>query len=108
MRICIVEDNRELASVIREALNPEECQICCTCRQGLAECEKGWDLLLLDVRLPDGSGLDIARAARIVSDVPILFLSSDGMETTMLEAFESGRPQDATFLRKPSVPVCPH
>jgi len=90
MRICIVEDNRELASVIRDALDPTECQICCTYRQGLAECEKRWDLLLLDVRLPDGSGLDIARAARIVSDVPILFLSSDGMETTMLEAFESG------------------
>ncbi|WP_276887796.1 response regulator transcription factor [Faecalibaculum rodentium] len=106
MRICIVEDNRELASVIREALNPEECQICCTCRQGLAECEKGWNLLLLDVRLPDGSGLDIARAARIVSNVPILFLSSDGMETTMLEAFESGyddyivKPVRLAVLRK--------
>ncbi|WP_276812664.1 response regulator transcription factor [Faecalibaculum rodentium] len=106
MRICIVEDNRELASVIRDALDPTECQICCTCRQGLAECEKRWDLLLLDVRLPDGSGLDIARAARIVSDIPILFLSSDGMETTMLEAFESGcddyivKPVRLAVLRK--------
>lgn len=58
------------------------------------------------MRVPDGSGLDIARAARIVSDVPILFLSSDGMETTMLEAFESGcddyivKPVRLAVLRK--------
>lgn len=90
MKLCIVEDNRELAAALRDCLQPEECQLCFTCAQGLAECDKGWDLLLLDVRLPDGSGLDVARVVRIRSDVPILFLSSDQQETTMLEAFESG------------------
>ncbi|WP_297569560.1 response regulator transcription factor [uncultured Faecalibaculum sp.] len=106
MRICIVEDNRDLAEALRDALDPEDCQLCFTCSQGLAEYEKGWDLLMLDVRLPDGSGLDIARAARISSDVPILFLSSDQAETTMLEAFESGcddyivKPVRLAVLRK--------
>lgn len=106
MKLCIVEDSRDLAAALRDALDPEECQLCFTCAQGLAECDKGWDLLLLDVMLPDGSGLDIARAARISSDVPILFLSSDQSETTMLEAFESGcddymvKPVRLAVLRK--------
>lgn len=106
MRICIVEDNRDLAVTLRDVLDPEACQLCFTRDQGLAECEKEWDLLLLDVRLPDGSGLDVARAVRVHSDVPILFLSSDEREATMLEVFESGcddyivKPVRLNVLRK--------
>jgi two-component system response regulator RegX3 len=50
----------------------------------------GIDLLLLDVNLPDGSGLDFCERIRRVSQVPILFLTANDMECDIVTGFELG------------------
>jgi DNA-binding response OmpR family regulator len=48
------------------------------------------DLIILDVGLPDGSGLDFCKAVRASSSVPIIFLTANDMEADIVMGFELG------------------
>jgi two-component system, OmpR family, response regulator RegX3 len=48
------------------------------------------DLVLLDLMLPDGSGLDVCRELRRTSDVPIIILSARGEEADRVVGLELG------------------
>ncbi|MGG3454996.1 response regulator transcription factor [Paenibacillus rhizolycopersici] len=50
----------------------------------------GIDLVLLDVRLPDGSGLDFCAKLREASRVPVIFLTANDMESDIVMGFEMG------------------
>jgi len=58
------------------------------------------DVVLLDLILPDGSGLDVTRAIREERklDVPIIVLSAHGEERTKIEALDLGADD---YLTKP-------
>ncbi|MGH6613833.1 response regulator [Sphingomonas sp.] len=56
------------------------------------------DLVLLDVMLPQTSGLDLCRALRQQSDVPIIFVSAKGSETDRVVGLEMGADD---YLAKP-------
>lgn len=49
-----------------------------------------WDLALLDVTLPDGSGLDICRCLRQRGDTPVIFLTASDDEASVVRGFEAG------------------
>lgn len=49
-----------------------------------------YDLLVLDVSLPDGSGFDFCRNVRQVSKVPIIFLTSSDEETSIIMGLDIG------------------
>lgn len=49
-----------------------------------------YDLLIVDVNLPDGSGLDFSRWVRERSAVPLMFLTARDMDDDMIEGFEAG------------------
>ena len=48
------------------------------------------DLVLLDIMLPGTSGIDLCRALRAKSDVPIIFVSAKGSETDRVVGLELG------------------
>ena len=48
------------------------------------------DLVLLDIGLPDGSGLDVCRELRASSSVPIIILSARGEEADRVVGLELG------------------
>src|SRR5205807_7493632 len=48
------------------------------------------DLLILDLVLPDGSGLDFLRTLRARSDVPVIVLTSRDEETDRVVGLEMG------------------
>ena len=48
------------------------------------------DLILLDIGLPDISGLDVVQNVRTWSKVPIIILSANGQEHLKVECLESG------------------
>ncbi|MNN08457.1 Sensory transduction protein regX3 [compost metagenome] len=48
------------------------------------------DLIVLDVNLPDGSGLEFCQKIRAVSRVPIIFLTANDMESDIVLGFELG------------------
>lgn len=78
MRILLVEDSERLASVIARALRAEGHRLetaasCADARPRLEHVE----LAIVDVGLPDGSGLDLCREARGAGlDLPILILTA--------------------------------
>lgn len=49
-----------------------------------------FDLILLDINLPDGSGLELCREIRNTSDVPIIFLTANDMEIDEVTGLELG------------------
>ena len=69
----------------------------------LAEAEVLWsdrkyDLLVLDVSLPDGSGFDFCQKVRHTSNVPILFLTASDEEMNIIMGLELGGDD---YLTKP-------
>ena len=49
-----------------------------------------YDLLLLDVTLPDGTGFDVCKEVRSSSTIPIIFLTAKNMKEDVLEGFRIG------------------
>ena len=69
----------------------------------LAEAEVLWsdrkyDLLVLDVSLPDGSGFDFCQKVRRTSNVPILFLTASDEEMNIIMGLDMGGDD---YLTKP-------
>ncbi len=52
--------------------------------------EKNYDLLLLDVSLPDGDGFDICKRVREASNVPIIFLTVSDEEVNVVMGLDMG------------------
>lgn len=67
MNLLIVEDNKELAAELNEFLvnSGYICKISSTCQDALEEVQTNeFDIMLLDLGLPDGSGFDILKTIR--------------------------------------------
>ncbi len=92
-RILIVEDDRALGEGLCLALKSPEAEplLCRTLAAARAAMEAGEpDLLVLDVNLPDGSGLDFLRQLRRSSALPVILLTANDMETDIVAGLESG------------------
>lgn len=62
-----------------------------------------YDLILLDVNLPDGNGFDLCQKIKASCNTPILFLTANDMEQSMIKGFELGADD---YVTKPfSIPV---
>lgn len=60
--------------------------------------EHSFDLLLLDVNLPDGSGVELCREVTAVQDVPVIFLTVRDAEIDEVIAFRAGA---CDYVKKP-------
>lgn len=49
-----------------------------------------YDLLLLDVTLPDGTGFDICKEVRATSTIPIIFLTASDQEISVVRGLDMG------------------
>ena len=92
--ILLLEDDAALGQGIRYALENDGVQVeLCT---ALAQAQgilpgRDFDLLILDVNLPDGSGLDLLRdVRRRHSRVPVILLTANDLETDIVVGLESG------------------
>lgn len=92
-RILLLEDDEALGCGICLALKSGEVDVmlCDTLAQGRqAFACNPYDLLVLDVNLPDGSGLDLLREIRPASMIPIILLTANDLETDIVTGLESG------------------
>lgn len=92
-RILIVEDDPALGQGIRIALQSERLAITVVrtladARIALARGE--YALMLLDINLPDGSGLDFLLGLRQSSRMPVILITANDMETDIVVGLESG------------------
>ena len=91
--ILLVEDEESITAPLAEALEREgfAARVARTAAEAV---ELGGrlrpDLVLLDLMLPDGSGLDVCRELRTASTVPIIILSARGEETDRIVGLELG------------------
>ena len=92
-RIFLLEDDETLGQGIAIALESPERKV--TRALSKAEAEKilaaeSFNLLILDVNLPDGSGLDLLKDIRRSSAVPVILLTANDMELDEVTGLEAG------------------
>jgi two-component system, OmpR family, response regulator RegX3 len=91
--ILVVEDEESITIPLAEALERDgfHAEVAHTVADGLAKGRTTRpDLVLLDIGLPDGSGLDVCRELRATSGVPIIILSARGEEADRVVGLELG------------------
>ena len=91
--ILIVEDEESITTPLAEALERDgfKPEIAHTVADALGRGRTlRPDLVLLDIGLPDGSGLDVCRELRSTSNVPIIILSARGEEADRILGLELG------------------
>ena len=92
-KILLIEDDITLGNGIRLALQNTSLQItlCHTLTEGRHVLDRErFDLLILDINLPDGSGLDLLNEVRKIRAVPIILLTANDMEMDIVTGLESG------------------
>jgi len=100
-RVLLVEDDPSLGRTLAERLEKEKLTVHWS--QTIADAKTqltsgAWDLAILDVRLPDGSGFGLARQMRKTSSTPIMFMTALNSAENRLEGFEIGADE---YLPKP-------
>lgn len=92
-RILIVEDEEDIAEFLQLELQHEgyETHIATDGRTGLdLALTREWDMLLLDIMLPNISGVEICRRVRATSDVPIIMLTARHSIPDRVAGLDSG------------------
>lgn len=92
-RILIIEDEIAIADTVLYALRAEgfEAVHCLLAGEGLEKARREhFDLLILDVGLPDMTGFDACRELRRFSEIPVIFLTARGGEIDRVLGLELG------------------
>jgi two-component system KDP operon response regulator KdpE len=99
--ILIVEDENQMRRFLRTALEVHDYRIleASTAREGLAHATAhNPDVMLLDLGLPDGDGIEVTRRLREWSRMPVIVLSARGREEDKVAALDAGADD---YLTKP-------
>ena len=99
--VILIEDERQIRRFVRTALETEGWSVheAETMRQGLTDAgTRKPDLIILDLGLPDGDGVDFLRDLRGWSKVPVIVLSARVNEQDKIEALDAGADD---YLTKP-------
>ena len=99
--IVVVEDENNIRRFIKLALESQGFQVfeADSLQRGLIEAgTRRPDLVVLDLGLPDGDGVDFIRDLRTWSEIPVIVLSARSAETGKVTALDSGADD---YLTKP-------
>jgi len=93
-KICLIEDEKSLSEMIRLNLELDGFQVDIYDNGKIAKNEidkiVNYDLVILDVMLPQVSGLEICSEIRKISRVPVLFLSAKGTTSDRIAGLKLG------------------
>jgi len=103
-RILVVDDEKSLLEVVSYALNEAGFKVATAmdvkrAQEAMKKFEP--DLLILDIMLPDQSGLEFCRTLRSESDIPIVILSARTEEVDRVLGLELGADD---YITKPFSP----
>ena len=104
-RILIIEDDISIAEMVRDFLVADGFDVYIS-TDGLKGCKKAlaekYDLILLDLMLPNMSGQDICRNIRSEVDIPILMVTAKGEDTDKIRGLGLGADD---YISKPFSPT---
>lgn len=103
-KVLLFEDENNIAENLKYALKTEGilCEHCSTAQDGLNKFNKDkFDLIILDVGLPDKSGFDVCKEIRQTSKIPIFFLTARADEVDKILGLELGADD---YITKPFSP----
>ncbi len=103
-KILLVEDDGQIASYLGELLRAEgfDTQIAGSKKEA-GECllVQAFDLVLLDVSLPDGNGFSICAEIKREYEIPVIFLTASGDEYSVVAGLDMGADD---YIAKPFRP----
>lgn len=103
-KILLVEDDGQIASYLGELLRAEgfDTQISGSKKEA-GECllAQAFDLVLLDVSLPDGNGFSICAEIKKEYEIPVIFLTASGDEYSVVAGLDMGADD---YIAKPFRP----
>lgn len=103
-KILLVEDDDQIASYLGELLRAEgfDTQISGSKKEA-GECllAQAFDLVLLDVSLPDGNGFSICAEIKREYEIPVIFLTASGDEYSVVAGLDMGADD---YIAKPFRP----
>ncbi len=91
--ILIIEDDAALSAglcraLANESILSESADMINKARRKIVE--KNFDLIILDVNLPDGNGFDFLREIKSEQDIPVIMLTANDMESDIVAGLEQG------------------
>lgn len=92
-KIMIVEDDKALLNGITLALKCADMEVvpCHNIKSAQTRLAGvNFDLVILDINLPDGNGLDLLRELKKTSAMPVIMLTANDMETDIVAGLEMG------------------
>lgn len=104
--ILLVEDDKSIVKNLSEFLQKEGFSITAVdgqhkCLALLEDSASTYDLILLDVSLADGNGFSVCRAAKTMTDLPVIFLTASGDEYSVVTGLDLGADD---YIAKPFRP----
>ena len=91
--ILIIDDDTDLSFVITDMLEGYGYNVTSVESAGQAFeilCRTSFDLILLDINLPDFTGFEVCKELRSVSNVPVIFASARTSESDRITGFDIG------------------
>ncbi len=91
-RVLVVEDERKIADIVKAYLEKEKFDVTLadTGQKAISALKDGFDLIILDLMLPDMDGEDICETNRNDSDVPIIMLTAKSEEEDRIKGLGIG------------------
>ncbi len=99
--ILLIEDEPQMRRFLQAALEDKDFRLveAVTAREGIAQAaSRNPEIILLDLGLPDGDGIEVTRRIREWSTVPIIVISARGQEQDKVAALDAGADD---YLTKP-------
>ncbi|WP_217587955.1 response regulator transcription factor [Lentibacillus saliphilus] len=92
-KILLVEDDKALSNGIALALQTNSVEIiqCYDIKSSKTKLSYNtFDLMIFDINLPDGNGMDLLCEVKKVSDTPVIMLTANDMEVDIVAGLEMG------------------
>lgn len=92
-KILIIEDNEIIIKGLKYLLEQEqfEVQVCLNAQEAMNIIGKQeFDLIVLDIALPDGNGFELCEYIKQYTDIPIIFLTAKDEEQDVVKGLDMG------------------
>ncbi len=92
MNILLIEDDRKITEALTLAFEAEGYKTipCRTCADAYAKAAEQFDLMIIDITLPDGNGFELFTELKKYTSAPAIFLTARDDEDSIVKGFQLG------------------